>query len=1161
MENYFRRHLAAGTVLAALILVLSAAAWAQITASTGALRGIVTDPSEAVIPNATVTITNQQGTTQTKTTSGEGEYIFPLLTPGSYSVQVDAKGFHKAVFSTVAVGITQVTYLPVRMQVGAADTEMTVRAEVGPVVNTANATLGEVIPGSVISNMPLATRNFTGLLGMNPATSMLGLPSAATAGRASATVFVAGMRGTFNNLVINGIDANNLGNNNFSSVAIPAPDTIEEFRVQTSLYDASQGKTSGGNINVNTRTGTSHYHGEAYEFFRNEALNANGWFFNHTGAKKPVLRQNQFGGNFGGPVPKLDRTYFFLSYMQNKQFNGVSSAVTAKWPVLPSTRTAAAIESAFGLPAGSADPVALAVLNAPGQFNGFLVPSGVGGAPGALGTVAISKPLKFDDRQFNSNVDHWFGNHHHLAAKFFYAQGATFDPLGGSDPASFGSGESDPQRNRLASVGHTWMISNSLLNEARVGFNRIKTARQANEPTTLSQIGMTRFNGSIYNGIPDLFTNDLNPSFGGITTNADQAAVSNTYTFADTLAYTRGTHSFRFGFEHRRYQINLFNNFASRGFIGFLTFNDFLQGKVNDTFVGTGQTARNFRAHDYSWYVQDDWKVTRRMTLNLGLRWDYMGPSTDTRNRLGNFDPSLLDAATLATGGPGLRNGFVLPAAADFGAIKGTPGVSASTFKDNDYNNFAPRIGFALDLFGNGRSALHGGYGMYFIRVSNQMLLQLITAAPFFQLSRVTSTSPAGRTFANPYPTLPLPSAFPIFPTMPTLTVNTTTQSSTLSAPSITINPFERDMETPYAQHWNLTYEHQLGRDFVAQIGYVGSKGTRLLFSRQLNQALLANATNPIRGITANSSSSGNVNARVPVPGFSATGLNAVTDEGMSNYHAFIAAVNRRMGSLFLQANYTWSKALDNNSGSNTQDLGSSAGNQLDLRNTHGLSNFDRRHRLQITSSYDLPFFKGGSLRRVLGGWLVGGLATIQTGSPITFVCSGACGSNLFGQASSIMLPNQNGNLDNIYLPGSIQRNIDGKTINTALFSPLSSTNRGTFPVYSGGQSISGLNQFGGPGDQSYPIVAGASAQSVFGNMRRNPGPHGPRQQQFDIFFGKKIPITESLHAVFHAQMFNAFNHPSFERPNGTVGGAAFGTIASTVSDPRVIQFALKLQF
>jgi outer membrane receptor protein involved in Fe transport len=229
---------------------------------------------------------------------------------------------------------------------------------------------------------------------------------------------------------------------------------------------------------------------------------------------------------------------------------------------------------------------------------------------------------------------------------------------------------------------------------------------------------MTRFNSAQFSDIPLFFTDDFGEEFGGISTNNDQAETANTFHLADTLSWTRGKHSFRFGGEMRRYQINLFNNFASRGFVEFASTPDFLQGNVEVAFVGTGITDRGFRARDASAYFQDDWKVFKRLTLNLGVRYDYMGPSTDVKDRLGNFDPSLLSPETKENGGPGLLQGFVLPAGGSFGAITGTPGVSNSTLFSSSPHNFSPRVGLAWDPFGDGKTAIRAGYGLYYIRIS-----------------------------------------------------------------------------------------------------------------------------------------------------------------------------------------------------------------------------------------------------------------------------------------------------------------------------------------------------------------------------------------------------------------------------------------------------------
>ncbi len=1140
------------------------AAWpasAQITSQTGAVRIIVVDAQGASVSGAKVTLNSPLGTTATKESSADGTVVFPLLEPGEYKVTVERSGFRRAVINAVAVKITDVTNLTVSLEVGEVSTEIIVSGDAVQTVNTTNATLGETLTGDVVQNLPLSSRNFLFLLGNNAGTAA-SLPDATTAGRGIAVVFVAGQRGTNNNLVINGVDANNLGNNNFGNVPVPSPDSLEEFRVQTSLYDASQGKTSGGNINVGTRPGTNRYHGEAYEFLRNDVLNANLFFFNKNGQPRPVLKQNQFGGNFGGPVPKLKDTFFFGSYQGTRQRNGVAGGISTQFPVLPASRSQADIETAFGLTSGSLNPVALALLNVKGQYGGFLIPSGQG-TPGKFGLFTFSRPLQFTEDQFNANVDKNIGMRHRISERFFFANSSTADPLGGEGAGGLGSGQTTPVDNRLAALSWTYTVTPNVVNEARIGFNRITQQVLATEPATLSQIGMSRFNSSVFSGIPLFFTNDINPAFGGISTNNDQASVSNTYHFADTVAWTRGKHTMRVGFEYRRYQINLFNNFASRGFLFFNTFNDLLKGNILQAFAGTGITDRGFRARDVAGYYQDDWKITRRLTLNLGVRYDYLGPSVDVKDRLGNFDPSLLDATTRANAGAGLLNAFILPASASFGSIKGTPGVDRSTLKSNSPNNWAPRVGLAWDVRGDGRTSVRAGYGLYYVRISNQMLLQLITAAPFFQLSSVVLP---GTPLNNPFPNLPVPSQFPIFPTPPSFLGFTAAGSPRFSGPLLSLNPFERGMRTPYVGSWNFTVQRELPGHFSIEVGYLGTEGVKLLQSRQMNQALLANANHPIavggaNGVpvtTLTTVSSRDINARVPNLGFSSTGLNTVTGNGHSTYHAFVFTLNRRTANMFLQGAYTYSKAIDNNSGSTTQDLGNSNGNQLDTNVVRGLSLFDRTHRLQATYRYEIPAFRhaSGFLHHALGNWEFGGVSTFQSGLPVNFSCA-SCPSNLFGLTTGTLFPQVVGNLNQLRNPGDPQQFTGSSAYNASVLAATTLNPTGT--------TVSGLNVFGGPGSESFTIGGpgnGTHVGSFFGNLGRNvPQGRGPRQEQWEFYISKNVPIRESVRMQFRTEFFNLFNHPNFAVTNSSVGTASFGIFDTPVGNPRIVQFALKLQY
>lgn len=1146
-------------------LFFSVSTSAQITSQTGAVRVLVTDPTGAAVAGAKVTLSSTVSAGLTKETIADGSVVFPLVTPGAYKVTVEAASFSRTVLNNVNVEVTAVTNLSVKLEIGQVSSEVMVSADVAETVNTTNATLGDVLTGDVLHNLPLGTRNFTFLLALNAGTSA-SLPDATQAGRGTATVFVDGQRGTANNLVINGTDANNLANNNLANVAIPSPDSLEEFRVQTSLYDASQGKTSGGNINVLTRGGTNTFHGEAYDYLRNDDFNSNSFFFNKNGLARPDLKQNQFGGNFGGPIPKLHDTFFFGSYEGTRQSNGVAGGISTQFPILPATRDAASLAAAFSTPtnpltASQIDPVAVQLLNLPGKYNGFLIPSGKG-APGngAFGLFAISSPLKFNEDQFNVDVDRNIGTKHKISERYFYAKDLTNDPFGGEGTGNLGSGQKTPQKNHLATLTWTYAVNPNLVNEARFGFNRITQQVLAPDPATLNQIGMTRFNSSVFPGIPLFFTGDIAPAFGGISTNNDQAFTSNTFHFADSVAYTHGKHTFRAGFEHRRYEINLFNNFASRGFLFFNTFTDLLTGNILEAFAGTGITDRGFRARDMASYFQDDWKVMKRLTLNLGVRYDYLGPSTDVKDRLGNFDPTRLDATTLANGGPGLLNGFILPSAAHFGSITGTPGVSSSTLLSNSPHNFAPRVGLAWDVTGDGKTSMRAGYGLYYVRISNQTLLQLITAAPFFQLS--ASVLP-GTPLSNPFPNLPVPSQFPIFPTPPQLTGFAASGRPTFSGPLLSLNPFQRSLGIPYVGQWNYSIQRELPHHFVVEVGYLGSEGVKLLQGLQLNQARLASANNPIvlggaNGVpqtTITTNSVSNVNARVGILGFTSTGLNTVTGNGHSSYNALAFTVSRHVGKMFLQSAYTFSKALDNNSGSPTQDLANSGGNQLDTRGLKALSNFDRTHRLQVTYQYSIPAFATGRFHQALGHWAIGGLTTFQSGLPVTIGC-GNCPSNLFGLTPSSTFPNVAGNLNNLMLSGSPENFTGTSVFNSSVLAQTTTNQPNT--------TLTGLNSFGGPGNGSFTIGGPtvASGNAVFGNLGRNvPQVRGPFQQDWDFFATKDFPLTEKYGLQFRADFFNIFNHPNFTIDNVTFGSRAFGIYDNTVGNPRIAQLALCFHF
>src|SRR5215469_4649076 len=751
------------------MLLCCVAAWAQISSSTGAIEGTVTDPQNAAVAAAKVSVTNlDTGAVTTGLTQTDGTFVFPLLAPGNYRLQVLAPGFESTVLDGVKVEITKVTNVSARLRLGQVSTIAEVQATL-ETVDTHTATTGDVITGTQLRDIPLPTRNFLDLTAMQAGTAVR-MGSAATVGRGSPTLDVSGSRATTNNFVLDGVDANSFGSNNLSTVPVPNPDAVGEFRVSTSIYDASQGRGSGGNINVVLRAGTDHYHGGAFEFYRSNDFNANDFFANSQGKSVPVLLQNQFGGQVGGPVPKIKDTFWFFSYQGTRQKNGVSSLVSGSQPVLPATRTAASLGAAFGVNPASIDPVAVNILNRKGPYGGLLYPSGsCAGVPGCIGTgsiglLVLSLPTIYNEDQESVSVDRNLFRNNHLTAQFFYANITQFTPTGGG--VSLGQGQNSPAKNIHGAVANTEAFTPHLLNEFRVGLTNIKSATLGVENVTVNDVGMAKWDGSLYPGIPALSVSGL-LNFGGIGVNSFQSGGNTSITIGDTLSFTRGRHTIRAGIENRRYAWNVDNEYGTRGSLSFPDFPSFLTGTPNRLQVDVGSFQRNYRAQDIAWFVQDDFHVARRLTLNLGLRYDYLGFPYDLNGKVGNFDPSLVPASCVAAGGGNcMLAGFISPA-----SLKGplaTPGVTDTTLTTSNKRNFAPRVGFAYDLLGNGKASLRGGFGYYYIRTSGQTLLQLIASPPWVEQYLASGTAVVGsKVLANPWPAgLPMPSQFPILPVM-----------------------------------------------------------------------------------------------------------------------------------------------------------------------------------------------------------------------------------------------------------------------------------------------------------------------------------------------------------------------------------------------------------
>ncbi len=453
-----------------LIIAACGVGFAQVNSSTGGIQGTVVDTSGAVVVGATVTLTNPLVTLTRQTiTQSDGTYVFTALQPASgYQVTVERTGFQRQVLPDLTVRVTEITVANAKLAVGNVSQEVVVTGD-AQAVQTTSSTLGGVMTSQVVVALPLPTRSVLDLFATDAGVGAELTSPAATILQGGQALFVAGSRATDNNYMINGIDANNFEFHTLAGgiVPVPNPDAVQEFRTETSLYDATTGFGAGGNISLITRAGTSHFHGAAYEFFRNTVLNANDFFLNADGVPRPIYKQNQFGGSLGGPIPKLKNTFFFVNYEGLRQANGVAGSINALEPVLPASRDAASLAKAFDLPVSAIDPVAVNILNAPGPYGGKLLPSGVNAPVGQLGNFGFSSPVTYNPNQVTSRIDHDFGKNH-LSASGFVSKGL-FTNSGGAN-GQLGQAYDYPLINDTASIEDTQIIRPNLLNDFVYGF-------------------------------------------------------------------------------------------------------------------------------------------------------------------------------------------------------------------------------------------------------------------------------------------------------------------------------------------------------------------------------------------------------------------------------------------------------------------------------------------------------------------------------------------------------------------------------------------------------------------------------------------------------------------------------------------------------------------
>lgn len=1139
--------------LAAVLGFLSYHAKAQ-TATSGAILGTVTDPSGAVVAGAKIALTSDTGVRRETETANNGRYSFPLLAPGVYRLEVSATGFAPVKKEGLEVKITETSVIDVPLKLAGSQETVTVSSQ-APLLQTESATRGTVIDQGQIAELPLPTRNFQQLLTLTTGASG-SLQNSSELGRGDEAVYVNGQRSLSNNVVINGVDANSIGTGSMPNLAVPSIDSLQEFIVQTSMYDASQGRNAGGIVAAVTKSGTNGFHGDAYEFLRNTVLDGNNFFLNSEGTPRPTYNRNQFGATLGGPVIK-DRAWFFLSYQGTRETNGTSLTNSLATMFVPAylgpqrdAASLAALSLCYGL-YGYVDPVAAAVLQTKLPNGQYMVPSipgvttGAGCTPGKPANPVretIPSNSTFKEDQFNSNLDLRLNDNNRFFGKLFFADNRTnqalYDTFGDGNPLQApGWPTEEDIAQRLLSVGLSSILTNRLVNEVRFGWSTIFGPGDPSQPITSSQLGISSPLASLFPGMPTLsLTNmfTLGPSPLGV----NYSSVT-TDSVSDMLTWTHGRHALKFGAEYKHQILDApyFDVFPTGElfYLGFTgnVFGDFLSGLSGLSVIGSGTNSIHNRANDFAAYVQDDWKANSRLTVNLGLRWDYFGPITETDGHLVGFEPSNATTTPLAVPGLGtacpttpstcgvvVTGGFVQ---AGNGNLPGIPKVSDGLV-NADYRNFGPRLGFAYRLTESGKAVVRGGYGLYYDRPNMRLYNSQLFNMPYEMLA-TSLTTPS----ENPFVQVPPPSAFPLstsnasifpfggYPAFLPVTLLTSggPVATATPVPATGLYPDIQNWSTPYVNTYNLGVQWNFSNNWLLDVGYVGSAGRRFPRLYSFNQA----ASPAFGGLYTVGSLGGPL-----FPGFAdltAPGLGAFLMESnsSSNYNSLQVTLSKRLskGLQFLLS-YTYSHSLDDYSGTDVSDITLTPGNLVNQQN-YASSDFDRRQRFVASFVYNLPNLSSGKsafARGLLNSWSLSGIVTLQSGEPFS----------VFGQDSAFAATRAD--------------MAPGRTLASAIRS---------------GSVNSRLNAYFDPTAFVQPTAPGD-----FGQLGRNILV-GPKQVNTDVSLMKDFRIKEKQRVEFRAEFFNLFNDVNFASPINIASSANFGQVVATTTGPRVIQFALKFEF
>jgi hypothetical protein len=1111
-----------GRIVILIAAIFTALGRCEAQTSNGEIIGTVRDENGGVVVGAKVILEDPaKGQKWETTTADNGVYRFLALPPGKYTVRVEQSGFAPLLVKEIAVEVNQTKSVDVALKVAAQAESVTVTGE-ADVAQTESSQVGQVIDNMKVVELPLNGRNFAQLARLTTGVSAFGGGGGQQGGEGGVSGYASnGQRSSSNNFMVDGID-----NNDYFAGAVaqlPSVDSIQEFNVQTSTYDAEYGRYSGSVINLVTKSGTNDWHGSLFEFLRNSVFDARN-FFNKGSFEKPKLILNQFGGTFGGPVVR-NRTFFFLNYEGFRERAGITR-ITAVPTDAQRNGQFETIDSETGQPTTvtvPVDPVSARL------FALFPEPN----LDPAAGLFVSSPTLRNNTNQGLIKIDHRLSGGDLLTARYSRTGSEVFFPFtpGQSGTNIPGYGLIADGGNHLFSLGWTHTLNARMLNEARFGFTRstllnqteagpraadfgFNTGHAPNEPFNLGNIPQIAFSGGFVTGATAI------SNLGGAIDPPNNTA-TNVIQIIDNFSLVTARHAWKFGFDIRRLQLNRFYDLAFSGQILFdgsrnpegipNPLVDFAEGLPVGSLQFVGESGRGFRTTSYNFFAQDNFKISPSLTINYGLRYELNTVLHEVNNKLSNFWPdrfsTFLDPSASQTDVAALQAaGIVLQS--DVGGIY-----------EGDHNNFAPRAGVVYRVGKGNKTVVRAGYGLFYDTVLGNVPGNVMLNPPF------------------------LPNFFVVFPSWPDSFAPT-------GFPVLTV--VNKNLRNPYAQQYNLGVQRELPGRMLLEVSYIGTTGTKLPRFRQMDQAFITQAQIdsltpdvvtrmvlmgiplPVAQFLATNIALIPSVARTPFFGYAQ--IFQAEDSISSNYNSLQMKLDKRMshGLTFL-GSYTYSHSIDGASvffGSGANGTTIFPQDNYNLKAERGPSDFDIRHRLSLSYVYEVPSWTRlfSSMPHALAdGWQLGGILTLQTGQPFS-VLTGA-GNSGTG------LGNDRPNLLGDPFAGACANGVSTKNVDCWL----------------------------------NPAAFALNAPLTFGNSGRNAF-RGPGFHNFDFSIVKNTKIRERFNTQFRAEFFNLTNHPNFALPNNILSAPNFAHLFQTPDaaqndtglgsgGPRLIQFGLKLSF